>query len=73
MLLIKYVMNIIKNKDFENKDFPNSFNLMSNTYSVKNTIRFFFFCVYYLRISEEVTITSNFLLNKKEIQSIYFN
>lgn len=71
MLLIKYVMNIIKNKYFENKDFPNSFILMSDTYSVRNTIRFFFFCIYYLRISGEITTPSDSLLNKDEIEHVY--
>ena len=59
MLIIKYVMNKIKNKDYKNKVFPNSYTLMCDTYNVKNNIRFFFFCVYYLRIVE--TNTESFL------------
>ena len=68
MLLIKYVMEEIKNRDFENKLYPNSFTLMSETYSVKNNLRFFFFCVYYLRVVE----TDNELfLTKDDILNIY--
>ena len=36
-------MEKIKNRDFENKLYPNSFTLMSETYSVKNNLRFFSF------------------------------
>lgn len=61
-------MNKIKNKDYKNKLFPNSFTLMCDTYNVKNTIRFFFFCVYYLRITE--TNTESFL-TKNDIFDIY--
>ena len=35
-------MNKIRSNDYENKPYPNSFNLMSETYSVKNNLRFFF-------------------------------
>ena len=68
MLIIKYVMNKIKNKDYKNKLFPNAYTLMCDTYNVKNNIRFFFFCVYYLRITE---INTESFLTKDEIFNIY--
>ena len=68
MLIIKYTMNKIRSNDYENKPYPNSFNLMSDTYSVKNNLRFFFFCVYYLSIPET---NANLFLTKDEILNIY--
>ena len=61
-------MNKIRSNDYENKPYPNSFNLMSETYSVKNNLRFFFFCVYYLSIPET---NANLFLTKEQILDIY--
>ena len=66
MLLIKYIMNKIRSNDFENNTYPNSFNLMSETYSVKNNLDFFF-CVYYLRIFQKTNASNLFIKQKEQI------
>ena len=68
MLLVKYIMNKIKDKDYKNKLFPNSFTLMCETYNTTNKLRFFFFCVHYLRVIETNTEE---LLSKEDIFNIY--
>lgn len=61
-------MNKIKNKKFPNKEFPNAYNLLIETYNMNNVIRFFYFCIFFLRIAPTEDDT---LLTKDDIVELY--
>tara|TARA_B100000963_G_scaffold362043_1_gene402515 strand:- start:4291 stop:5565 length:1275 start_codon:yes stop_codon:yes gene_type:complete len=63
-------MNIVsKNKD-SSKTFPDSFKLLINTYTIKNSVRFYLFCIYYLRLKKNI---EEHFFNKEEIEEIYIS
>lgn len=68
-ILVK-LMNIISKNKNPSKTFPDSFKLLIETYTVKNNIRFYLFCIHYLRLRD--TVEEHFF-NKKEIEEIYIS
>ena len=68
-ILVK-LMNIISKNKNSSKTFPDSFKLLIETYTVKNSIRFYLFCIHYLRLKNDI---EEHFFNKKEIEEIYIS
>ena len=68
-ILVK-LMNIISINKNPNKKFPDSFKLLIDTYTVENPVRFYLFCIYYLRLRDNI---EEHFFNKKEIEEIYIS
>ena len=68
-ILVKLMNIVSKNKD-SSKTFPDSFKLLINTYTIKNSVRFYLFCIFYLRLKKNI---EEHFFNKEEIEEIYIS
>ena len=66
-ILVKIMNNVSKIKD-SSKKFPDSFKLLIDTYTIKNNVKFYFFCIHFLRLKNDL---EPIYFNKEEIQDIY--
>ena len=66
-ILVKIMNNVSNIKD-PSKNFPDSFKLLIDTYTIKNNIRFYFFCIHFLRLKNDL---EPIFFNKEDIQDIY--